>query len=121
MKQFILSVRDAASGMFRHPAHVPSVGMHMRAFSDEVNRLAPDNLLYHHPEDFDLYDLGEFDDETGEYTCREPRVVMRGRDAVRGRELPPPTVYDKSVRAEEVVTGRGNGQIPRPVYGLRNT
>lgn len=64
MIQIIVAVRDAKADSFGRPFFVPTVGLGVRSFQDEVNRAAEDNAFYRHPEDFALYELGTYDDET---------------------------------------------------------
>lgn len=86
MKRVILCVKDSATELFGQPFFVPAVGAGLRDFIDQVNRRAEDNPLFQHPEDFYLYHLGEYDDETGTFHAHElgcPAMLMRGKDAVR--------------------------------------
>jgi hypothetical protein len=76
MIQIIVSVKDRAAGAFGRPFFVPSVGLAIRSFSDEVNRSADDNQMNRHPDDFDLYELGTYDDETGIITCHVSPVEL---------------------------------------------
>lgn len=63
----VCAVRDAAAGNFMRPFYLVSEGMAVRSFQDEVNRQADDNLMYAHPEDFELFKLGSWDDNSGEF------------------------------------------------------
>lgn len=81
--KYVLSVRDRAADSFSQPMFVPAVGMGLRAFGDEINRVAPDNQLNRHPEDYDLYRLGTFDDMTGVFECSTPQMLVVGKDLVR--------------------------------------
>lgn len=65
MKQIIVAIKDRAAEAFMRPWFVPTVGMAVRSFIDEVNRAADDNNLYRHPDDFELYEIGVYDDSTG--------------------------------------------------------
>jgi hypothetical protein len=59
---------------------VPSVGVAIRSFSDEVNRQSDDNQLHNHPDDFDLYELGEFDDNSGTFALHDqPKLLSLGK------------------------------------------
>jgi len=59
---------------------VPSTGIAIRSFSDEINRVAEDNQMYNHSDDFDLYELGEFDDNTGLFSLHEqPKLLTLGK------------------------------------------
>ena len=81
MKLVLCSVKDRAADAYGRPMFVPSVGVAIRSFSDEVNRKDPENQLFNHPDDFDLYELGVFDDSTGKYEIRDnPSVIVRGKD-----------------------------------------
>lgn len=61
----IVSVRDSAANAFGRPLFVQSQGVAMRSFADEVNRVDPQNEMNKHPEDFELFELGTFDDRSG--------------------------------------------------------
>jgi len=85
MNLLIVSVRDGASGAFGRPFFVTARGQAIRSFQDEVNRAAPDNDLHKHPEDFDLYCLGAFDDNEGRIVGTPPELLLRGKDALQPR------------------------------------
>jgi hypothetical protein len=74
----ICSVFDSVSGLYARPAFVASKGVARRMFSDEVNRMDKDNALNGHSEDFGLYYLGVFDDETGLFVGAVPEVLCLG-------------------------------------------
>jgi len=81
MISVIVSVKDSAAEAFGRPMYLQSLGVAIRSFTDEVNREDKDNQLFNHPDDFDLYELGVFDDSLGRYELREnPTVVVRGKD-----------------------------------------
>lgn len=82
MKYFIVAVRDAAADCFGTPKFERSEGVAIRGFSDAVNHAGEDNILYAHPEQFDLYCLGSFDDATGGFDTCVPRMVISGSAAV---------------------------------------
>jgi len=81
MISVIVSVRDTAAEAFGRPMYLQSLGVAIRSFTDEVNREDKDNQLFNHPDDFDLYELGLFDDSIGKYEIRDnPSVIVRGKD-----------------------------------------
>lgn len=80
MKFKVLAVRDRAIDAFGQPMFSPNVGGAVRAFGDEVKRAAEGNQLNKHPEDFDLYIIGDFDDATGELIPQRPEQVAIGKD-----------------------------------------
>ena len=83
MNLFVVSVKDRAAEVFNRPFFVPHRNVAVRDFTDEVNRAAADNPLNRHPDDFDLYLLGHFDDSTGAFLRdSSPTVLVRGKDVV---------------------------------------
>ncbi len=87
MKLVLCSVKDRAADAFGRPMFVPSVGVAIRSFSDEVNRKDAENQLYNHPDDFDLYELGEFDDNTGLFALHEqPKLLSLGKQVKINQE-----------------------------------
>lgn len=83
MKLMVLCIRDRAANVYGQPFFSMSVGVAIRSFQDEVNRSAPDNNLNKHPEDFDLYQLGSYDDNSGLFDTGQPVQVAVGKDMVR--------------------------------------
>lgn len=84
MQMYILAIRDRAADVFGQPMFVASIGGACRSFGDEVNRADPKNNLHAHPEDFDLYELGTYDDTEASFTLLErPRMIAVGKDMVR--------------------------------------
>lgn len=84
MKYQIVSVRDRAVDAYAMPQFVVSIGGFLRAFADEVNRVDPANQLNKHPDDFDVYELGTFDDNSCLFDMLpKPRQIAIGKDLVR--------------------------------------
>ncbi|WNK13019.1 MAG: nonstructural protein [Microvirus sp.] len=81
-KRVVCAVMDSAVLAFGQPIVAVSVGVVVRSFADEVNRVAVDNALSQHPEDYTLHFLAEFDDEFGSFSLPEggQRVLARGKD-----------------------------------------
>jgi len=82
MRYKVLTVRDRAIDAYGQPFFSASVGGAIRSFSDEINRAHENNQLNKHPEDFDLFSLGEFDDQTGEFDATRPQQVAVGKDLI---------------------------------------
>ena len=83
MINIICSVKDRAADAFGRPLFVASKGIALRSFTDEVNRAAEDNQMYNHPDDFDLYELGTFDDSTGIIQMLPQPVVLAMAKSVK--------------------------------------
>lgn len=82
MRYKICVIRDRALDAFGVPVFVASKGQAIRSFSDEVNRVDPNNSLNKHPEDFEMFYLGEYDDETATFECERPQQLAVGKDVV---------------------------------------
>lgn len=82
MRYKILTVRDRAIDTYAQPFFTSSIGGAIRSFADEINRANENNQLNKHPEDFDLFALGEFDDQTGEFDTTRPAQVAVGKDLI---------------------------------------
>lgn len=68
----VFSIRDAKAEFFNSPFLQKTEGEAERTFTSLVN----DNqsTLSKHPEDYDLYFVGEYDDNTGKYDLQEAPV-----------------------------------------------
>lgn len=83
MIKVVCGVRDSAAQVYGQPWFVPSTGVAVRGFSDAV-RGSDKNDLTSHPEDFTLFQLGTFDDETGKFVNLPEAVqLIRGVDILR--------------------------------------
>ncbi|AXH73330.1 MAG: nonstructural protein [Microviridae sp.] len=82
MKHNIMSIKDRLAGSFQRPWASPSLAVAMRAFMDEIKN--PETALAKHPEDYDLYEVGEFDDDSGSMTSNlhSPRLLLSGIKAI---------------------------------------
>lgn len=67
MKLHIIATRDIVANLYSAPMFVPSIGGAIRAFGDECQREDPKNGLYMHPEHYELWELGTYDDNDGTF------------------------------------------------------
>jgi hypothetical protein len=74
-------IRDRATDSFGQPMFLVSHGQAIRSFTDEVNKAEKDNQLYQHPDDFDLYYLGEYDSSDASFKGGHPEMVLVGKSA----------------------------------------
>lgn len=72
------SIRDVQVGLYNRPYYMLSQGQAVRSFTDEINRPSDDNPMYKHPSDYELYWLGEFDEESGQFISTGPKIVISG-------------------------------------------
>lgn len=84
MKHYIVCVRDIKADLFHTPGFVPTIGGAIREFGDQVNREDKANLLYQHPEDFELYHLGNYDDNSALFELLDrPKQLTTGSAFVK--------------------------------------
>lgn len=84
MKHGVYATRDTCVGSFLLPMYFQNDAGAVRALGDVVNKPSQDNMYYQHPEHFQLYELGCFDDETGILEpLSAPRFVVDCQSLVR--------------------------------------
>ena len=82
MMYYMVAIYDLKVAAFSRPQFVRSQGEAMRSFQQEVNRAPSENMpnqLHTHAEDFQLFFMGEFDDNTGKF--RVPDIPEKIADA----------------------------------------
>lgn len=65
MKLQVFAIKDRAIAGFMQPFFAHTIGAAVRAFQDGMND--PQTPMAKHPEDYDLWHLGEWDDQTGDF------------------------------------------------------
>lgn len=70
----IFSIKDKKSGAFDNPFYRASYAEAERSFQ----MLAKDEktMIHHYPEDYSLFEIGEFDSTTGEILPCDPKKVL---------------------------------------------
>lgn len=87
MKMQMCAVYDSATQMFGRPFFAVATGQAVRSFRDEVTRNNPDSDLFKHPDDFNLYHFGVFDDGDGTMELlSSPALLVRGKDVKELKE-----------------------------------
>lgn len=81
----VVAVRDRAANAFSMPQFYVSTEVARRNFGQLVNDVKEgNNVVNQHPEDFDMFLLGTYDDETGAFNqVGPPRQIAIGKDLVR--------------------------------------
>lgn len=75
----VVSVKDRALDAYARPFYLPTLAMAERSFTDECNNA--ESPMFAHPEDYDLFLLGEFDEGTGRFECLDlPQLICRAQD-----------------------------------------
>lgn len=79
----MFSVLDTKTNAYMQPFFAVTAGAAIRSFSDAISDQT--TMLHKHPEDFHLFHIGAFDDETGSITPMDP--VALG-NAAQYKEVP---------------------------------
>lgn len=78
----MFSVYDLKANAFMQPFFFFTAGTAERAIVDQLRD--ENSSIGRHPEDFSLYELGEFDDTTGKFTLLEvPHLLVQVAQLVR--------------------------------------
>lgn len=70
MKMVLIAIFDRKAQSFIEMSATPSIGVAARQFTEAVNKQS-ESPIYKWPEDFELYEIGEWDTETGRPFPRE--------------------------------------------------
>lgn len=89
MKLKVFSVFDSKAAFFGNPFFDQREASAIRSFGDAVKSNDPMNGFAKHPEDYSLFMLGEFDNETGEFDLCKPANLVTA-SALRAVEFDPP-------------------------------
>lgn len=82
MKLAICSVFDKTAETFGRPFFAPNRASAVRSILSEVKN-PESGMLHTHTADFDLFYLGEFDDQNGHFEIVEPERIFRGSDLTK--------------------------------------
>lgn len=101
MKLKVYSIHDQAAEAFVQPFFMHNDGLAIRAFQDNANA-KDENNISKHPEQFALYQIGEFDDKQGTIEpLQEPKLLATAL------ELKTDTVYSEAT-VKEMLTAIQN-------------
>ena len=78
MQHITASVFDKATQHYMRPFTAMTGGEAMRLFEDEVRK--PGTPFNAHPEDYALFQIATFDDQTGKITAIEPLCLRRAHE-----------------------------------------
>lgn len=76
MKTKAFAVYDLKAACYGTPFFMPREEVAVRTFSDGVNESNRNNMWYLHPEDYSLFYIGEYDDESCEFTTVKPTFII---------------------------------------------
>lgn len=78
MKLNIYSIYDDTAKAYMQPFFLHNHALAVRAFTDQINQENSQNPLSLHPEQFTLFHVGEFDDQTGNLELRDHQSLGKG-------------------------------------------
>lgn len=86
MTKKLFCIYDAKSAVYPHPPFLANqVGEALRSFMDIVND--GKSALALHPEDYDMYELGSFNMETGLISAHSvPKLTAKGLEMVNAQK-----------------------------------
>jgi len=84
------TIYDNKAEAYLNPFFMGTTGEALRAFTDAVNdRNNPNSNLTRHPADYQLFEIGEFENGTGNLLNKEPRVNLgNGLEYSHNQEVP---------------------------------
>jgi len=74
--QKLYVLHDIKSETYTAPTLNPARGQAIRSFADAVNDTKNQSVLSTHPEDFTLFEIGEYDIKTGTITLYDSKVAV---------------------------------------------
>lgn len=77
MNYMLISIRDRAIDAFQPIANVRAEGEALRVFRDLIAN--PQSQQHAHADDYDLYHVGNFNDQTGAIEPVQPRKIADGK------------------------------------------
>jgi len=78
MKTKVMVIRDVKVEAYMQPFTAQSIGIAERSFQDAMNNPNKDTDISKHPEDFELYCIGTYDDAMAKVEGHEPQFIMKG-------------------------------------------
>lgn len=86
MKLLAFCVRDEKASVYGHPFFMSTRGLAMRTFSEWVKD--PNTPVGKHPEDYRLYAIGLYDDESALMVPEQLELVCSALDFVEAATVP---------------------------------
>ncbi len=96
MKHKMFVIYDSAANAYMQPWFLTQEGMALRAFSDCVND--KEHNFGRHPEDYTLFNIGEFDDATAKVEWISPLSLGNGIAYIKPTTQP--DLFTKDLLAE---------------------
>ena len=83
----VFAIKDRAVNGYGETLAMPSEQHAIRWFRDLVNADPEKSAIAKHPDDYDLYRIGDYDDELGLLVPQaQPKLTARGKDLIQPGE-----------------------------------
>lgn len=82
--KFLVSIRDEATELWGNPVAVNAKAEAVRAFKNAINNPAGD--MARDPQDYNLFIIGTFNEETAEINPNVPQRLARGLEMITNKE-----------------------------------
>lgn len=69
MKVYLTAIRDIIADVYGPPECNHNLGHAVRAFGDRCQDKTAGNIVGQHPQDFELWHIGHYDDKDASFTC----------------------------------------------------
>jgi len=81
----VFTIKDSKTGIFNSPFFNHTPGEAERNFRELAND--PQSMIGKYPEDYDLYALGKYDDQTGKVAWEEtPQHLVKATQLVKSKQ-----------------------------------
>ena len=85
MKQNLYIVYDSKTELYDKPTFAPNNGTMIRSFTDVANN--KQHPIGQHPEDYTLFNIGSYDEETGTITQEKTKIsVCQAHELIKTEE-----------------------------------
>lgn len=74
MKHNVYTIYDCKAEAYLQPFQMQKKGQAIRAFENTVND--PNTQFHKHPADYTLFEIGEYDDSTGNYAMWDAKINL---------------------------------------------
>lgn len=85
-RKVIVTVKDRALDTYNNPFTTSTTAQAVRTFADEINSDPNRSAVALHPDDYDLYIVGYYDEQSGQIQPTPTELVVRGKDLIRKGE-----------------------------------
>jgi len=100
MKMKAFTIYDSKAAVFRTPFFTSTVGEALRPLTDAANK--EDHEFCKHPEDYTLFEIGEYDEDHATLTPIEPQSVVKIIE-LKDKKIHDPRQIDLVDRLEKAV------------------